>query len=142
MNRIIFLFIAIFAITFTSCSDYQAKRDIKKYEESNGKTVYSISVKQVETTCIYVAKIRYKLDQDRITVPVFHVYKWDKYGYLNEMEDCDLKFETVEYYFPEAIDIDDYVIVKAYYQWKRGWENGDKTKEIDYYINIIRNGRE
>ena len=137
MKKIVCLFIAFLALMLVSCSTYQTERDIKKYEERNRKEkVHTIKVKQVENTCIYVAKIRYKLDYGGITVPVFHMYKWDKYGYIREMEDSDEKFETIEYYFPEAIYVDDYVIVKAHYQWSK-----DKTKDITYFVNKIKDGR-
>lgn len=122
MKRIAFLFMAIIAIMLTSCDTYQAKRDIKKYEESTRKEkVYTIKVKHVENTCMYVAKIRYKLAYGAVTVPVFHMYKWDRYGYLKEVEDSDMKFETIEYYFPEAPSVDDYKIIKSLH------EHGDLT---------------
>lgn len=136
MKKIVFLFVTFISIVLISCGTIQPKRDIKKYEESSRKEhVYSIRVKHV-STCIYVAKIRYELDYGGITVPVFHMYKWDKYGYLKEMEDSDDKFETIEYYFPEAIYVDDYVLAKAFYQW-----NKNKNKDITYYINTIKDGR-
>ena len=107
MKRIVFLLVAMIAM-MTSCDTYQAKRDIKEYEEQNRTMkVAKIKVKHVESTCIYVAKIQYGVKFDNgaklTSEPVFHVYKWDKYGYLSEMEDCEEKFETIEYYFPEAI---------------------------------------
>ena len=141
MKRIVFLLVALIAM-MTSCDTYQAKRDIKEYEEQNRTMkVAKIKVKHVESTCIYVAKIQYGVKFDNgaklTSEPVFHVYKWDKYGYLSEMEDCEEKFETIEYYFPEAIYVDDYVVVKCFWQWM----HDNKTKDITYYIKKIKDER-
>lgn len=116
MKRIVVLLVALIAM-MTSCDTYQVKRDIKKYEESTRKEkVYTIKVKQVENTCMYVAKIQYKLDYGAVTVPVFHMYKWDRYGYLKEVENSDWKFETIEYYFPEAPSVGDYKVIKSLHE--------------------------
>lgn len=142
MKKIMLLIISVLVIMLSGCVNSQVKHDIKEYEEQNRTMkVAKIKVKHVESTCIYVAKIQYsfKTDNGAIlkTEPVFHVYKWDKYGYLSEMEDCEEKFETIEYYFPEAIYVDDYAVVKCFWQWM----HDNKTKDITYYIQQIKDER-
>jgi hypothetical protein len=49
-------------------------------------------------------------------------------------------FDIIEYCFPEALDVDDYVIVKGYWMWK---QYGIKVGiDIDYYIKEIKNERD
>ena len=151
MKRIVCLFIAFLALTLVSCSTYQTKREIKKYEENTrNEKVYSIDLKQFKDTHLYVAKIRYKHEYYIKTEPVFRVFYLDDDDIL-EMDkdgchvDCIANktysmFDIIEYCFPEALDVDDYVIIKGYWMWK---QYGIKVDiDIDYYINEIRNERD
>lgn len=112
------IFPLIVLIALLSSCNYQAKRDIKAYENANHNKVSSIKVKQVSDGTLYVAKVKYKLQNGLTTVPVYHLYSWDRYGYIREWEDCELKFNTIEEVFPEATDECDYMIVKTLYNNK------------------------
>lgn len=138
MKKIFFLLMAFVALTMTSCDKYQAMRDIKSYEEtSRNEKVHSIRVKQFENTNIYVAKVRYCY-KDWATVPVFHVYKWDRYGYLDKLDTSIENFEIVQSCFHECLETDDYVLCAAICIWEENWKNGNKSKEICDYITEIR----
>lgn len=142
MKRIAFFLMAIVAVTFVSCVTEEERDVVKKitqYEESeHTMDVYSIDVKQVaEDTNIYVSKVRYYHEFAGKTCPVFHVYKMDKKGNLEEMGDSDIKYYLVERYFHEAINVDDYVIVKSFYLWK----SDGKVRDISYYIKKVKNER-
>ena len=151
MKKVIFILMAAVAVCLSSCGTNEMKNTIKQYEENTrDKKVYSIDLKHFKDSHLYVAKIRYKHEYYIKTEPVFRVFYLDEDGIIEMNEDgCYVDcianerynmFDIIEYCFPEALDVDDYVIVKGYWMWK---QYGIKVGiDIDYYIKEIRNERD
>jgi len=151
MKKVIFILMAVVAVCLSSCGINEMKNSIKQYEENTrDEKVYSIDLKQFKDTHLYVAKIRYKNEYYIKTEPVFRVFYIDEHDIIEMNEDgCHVDcianerysmFDIIECCFPEALDVDDYVIVKGYWMWK---QYGIKVDvDIDYYIKEIRNERD
>jgi hypothetical protein len=90
-------------VLLASCTQYQVKRDIKNYEKQQGKTIESIEIKKCGSDYLWAAKIRYKTYVGYPTLPVYKVFSWDKYDYIREWNDSEMKKENLSYAFPEYI---------------------------------------